>query len=112
MNDKYLFKRINRTGLGELGVLRIYWERFFNKEFPLGPPYNITFKYYGGTWRLKGESELYWISRGDQENLEYKSCFNLADNDFKSMLHIMQNHPNLINARKSLKQEDYIPIIK
>lgn len=111
MSNRNWFKRINRRGLGELGVLRIYWERFFNRDFPMGPPYGITFKYYGGTWRLKGDHELYWISAGNKENLTYKSWWNSADNDFQSMVYIMENHPNLIEPRENLTVEDYTPII-
>jgi hypothetical protein len=92
------------------------WAEFFEDEYYIDViPYGLTFSYYGGTWQLASASELYWVCKGFKgikyEKPEYKSSYNYFRNDFKSMKYIMENHPNLRNARKRLKPEDKKPKI-
>lgn len=110
-----LYEWANNWRYGQLGFLYNHWNKFFEGRFPNGVPYGTTFKYYGGTWMLRGESKLYWIHKNftgqHGDGPEYQSHWNYARNDFKSMMYIMQNHPNLREARMNLKPEDYKPII-
>lgn len=121
--DKYntsrLYEIANNYRMGDLGYLYNQWAEFFKDEDFMAEngrvPYGLKFKYYGGTWQLGGASELYWVHGSFQgmqkETPEYKSSWNYWRYDFKSMKHIMENHPNLRDARKKLKAENKKPKI-
>lgn len=118
--DKYqtgrMYEKANNFRMGQLGYLYHKWAEFFDDEdYMDGIPYGLKFKYYGGTWQLAGASELYWVCQSfngmGKESPEYKSSWNYFRNDFESMKYIMENHPNLRDARKRLKPEDKRPEI-
>lgn len=115
-NTGKIYELSNNYRMGDLGYLYNKWAEFFkNESFRRSIPYGLRFKYYGGIWQLGTASELYFVSSSFQgigkETPEYKSSWNYWRYDFKSMKYIMENHPNLRNARKTLKKEDRKPII-
>ena len=105
----YIYEAI--TWRGDIWYLSNEWAKFFNDrsltyEFGRGVPYGTKFTYYGGTWMIGSDAELYWVHRYfkgiEQEKPEYKSSWNYWRYDFRSMKYIMENHPNLSDARKKL----------
>jgi len=103
-----LHELLHYAHTGNLGFLIDQWSLFFRiKLYNIN---NLRFKYYGGTWLLKDASELYWIYDSG-ESLVYKSSWNYWKNDFKSMIYIMQNHPNLDYVRVNLSKKDKKPKI-
>ena len=83
------------------------WNEFFGYRWgeyrgSANMPGSVTFTYYGGKWTIKHSTELYWHASGGPI-LQYKAMWNHWRNDIRSMIYIMQNHPNLHHERANLR---------
>ena len=114
----YIYEALTRYG--DIWYLSNKWAKFFKDnsltyEHGRGVPYGTKFTYYGGTWMIGGDAELYWVHQYfkgiGHDKPEYKADWNYWRRDFKSMKYIMENHPNLSDKRKSLTSKDKIPKI-
>lgn len=103
---------INKGHTGDLGFLLESWSHFFKQYRTRSGYITVRFKYYGGTWELRGASSLYWVHNNFNEKIDqptYKANWNYFRQDFRSMIHIMRNHPNLQHIK--LTKEDKKPVI-
>ncbi len=91
-----------KSSVGHAGFFREAMIDFFG--YPTGS--HVEFTYYGGQWIIDYfvNVRLYWVSASGVY-LQYESHWNGWRNDLRSVLSIMENHPNLRERRMELAMD-------